>query len=355
PRVSGYHQCKMVLDEQILFNRDQSLLGMALWVGLSDEELRVEWKKQVEAQTKSLDRQDKNAGKKAVEVVLELGRSISHVDDNLAELDMKMATTNGIEALTEYNTQRYALWTTRKRLSECRVAAMNKLAVNEQNLEKHIGAAMAKHQGTISTYARKYNVMCKEMQSLITKGQAPKNVIAPLEIKLEGLFKMDIDHSIWHDLGFNEADMELELCKARILDILIKWGPQLRTIETAYDMLEVWGPAWEAEFDRRRALYTNSVTGKGKGKGKAVEVKGDNVEEGQREMTAEMFDDAAADNEDAYEGEEHDAEVIEIIEVGGELDGYMEKKDSLMIPSIPIESWLYPERGEVQPKRVRAS
>lgn len=73
----------MVLDEQILFNRDQSLLGMALWlvrkwvkavekkaelesnlkklredytVGLSDEELRAEWKKQVEAQTKPLDR-----------------------------------------------------------------------------------------------------------------------------------------------------------------------------------------------------------------------------------------------------------------------------------------------------------
>ncbi|THH19108.1 hypothetical protein EUX98_g8836 [Antrodiella citrinella] len=79
----------------------------------------------------------------------------------------------------------------------------------QQNLEKHIGAAMAKHQGTISMYARKYNVMCKEMQSLITKGQAPKNAIALLEIKLEGLFKMDIDHSIWHNLGFNDADVEV--------------------------------------------------------------------------------------------------------------------------------------------------
>lgn len=211
-----------------------------------------------------------------MDLVLGLGRSISDVDDNLAELDTKIATTNVIEALTEYNTQREALWTTRKRFSERRVVAMNKLGVEEladvkrfknskfytlrvnayalllrirqrmknrrfeldryersfrsavngtydalsplltiltshaeQNLGQHIGAAMAKRQGATAAYARKYNLLCKEMQALITKRKAPQNAIAPLEIKLEGLFKMDIDHSIWHDLGFNDTEVEV--------------------------------------------------------------------------------------------------------------------------------------------------
>ena len=42
------------------------------------------------------------------------------------------------------------------------------------------------------------------MQSLIRLRKALRNAIAPLPIKRDGLFDLDIDNSIWQDIRLND-------------------------------------------------------------------------------------------------------------------------------------------------------
>lgn len=72
----------------------------------------------------------------------------------------------------------------------------------------HIGAAMSRRQGSISKLARAYNAHCATLRGMIAKHVAPLNAVAPLEINVEGLFKLDVDHDIWQDLGFNDGSVE---------------------------------------------------------------------------------------------------------------------------------------------------
>lgn len=46
------------------------------------------------------------------------------------------------------------------------------------------------------------------MKALVKAGKAPPNVVVPREIKIEGLFKLDVDHDIWQDTGFEDYDEE---------------------------------------------------------------------------------------------------------------------------------------------------
>lgn len=44
------------------------------------------------------------------------------------------------------------------------------------------------------------------MRQLIAASKAPAGAVAPLEIQTKGLFRMDVDNSIWQNLGFEDSD-----------------------------------------------------------------------------------------------------------------------------------------------------
>ena len=52
--------------------------------------------------------------------------------------------------------------------------------------------------------AQTYNGLCKQMSDLVTQHRAPPFAIAPEPIKNEGLFKLDVDDSIWQDVGLGD-------------------------------------------------------------------------------------------------------------------------------------------------------
>lgn len=165
-----------MLDQQIIHNRNQSLFNLAFWlskkyaqakqkrskiraelanvrkggeVGLTDGELREEHRKQVVAQTKPLPRkheplshdlfadlgrpgQDKNAGKKAIEVVLEMERAIDKIADELAEVMKKVDLVDTIEGVAELETQRQGLFEMETRYRERIGRLMAQLGVQER-------------------------------------------------------------------------------------------------------------------------------------------------------------------------------------------------------------------------------
>ena len=59
---------------------------------------------------------------------------------------------------------------------------------------------------SITAAVHKYNGLVRTLKTLVAAGKAPPNAVVPREIKLEGLFKLDVDHDIWQDLGFEESE-----------------------------------------------------------------------------------------------------------------------------------------------------
>lgn len=53
--------------------------------------------------------------------------------------------------------------------------------------------------------ARDYNKLCEQMRELIHKKSAPCNAVAPKPIPLKGLFDLDVDDTIWEDVGLDES------------------------------------------------------------------------------------------------------------------------------------------------------
>ncbi|THH29461.1 hypothetical protein EUX98_g4727 [Antrodiella citrinella] len=455
-RVSGYHQRKMVLDEQILFNRSQSLTQLASWlvrkwgmaydkmtkvegqlrklrVGddtLSDEELRAEHAKQVVAQTKPLPRQQKNAGKEAVKQVMQFQRAIEAVGSQIKTLDAKMSAPNDLsnaisgEIMIELNASRAQLVVSLERYELRKLSVMSQLgaveqeelrqikmseyltchvnahalctriihrmrnrrfeldrlersyrtAVNEAHLEAHITQSMKSRQSTISNLVKRYNTLCDKMQDLIGKKKAPKNAVAPRQIKMEGLFKLDVDHDVWQDLGFGTFDdddiplwlssekvregirhvLELDRCREEVerlgwercalqewfmvewkaivraiettldenikfqlegrqntlLDLYLGWEGKLKRIHAAYTILDGWGPSWEEEHAREAVLLRSSW--------KAVSASRNTEEE---EVDLEKDDDAY------YDGEEGDAGLMQDVETSHEQSAFVEEND----------------------------
>lgn len=76
----------------------------------------------------------------------------------------------------------------------------------EQNLRSHISASLSRRQGTITSLVRRYNTLCEKMRRIVSKKDRPRGAVAPRPIKLEGLFKLDVDHDIWQEHGFGDVD-----------------------------------------------------------------------------------------------------------------------------------------------------
>jgi len=73
-------------------------------------------------------------------------------------------------------------------------------------LRKHSEQQLKRKEPGIQQLARKYNLLCEDLETLIEKGTAPRGAVSPHIIEREGLFKLDVDDDIWQDVGLYEDD-----------------------------------------------------------------------------------------------------------------------------------------------------
>ncbi|KDR80500.1 hypothetical protein GALMADRAFT_62166 [Galerina marginata CBS 339.88] len=232
--------------------------------GYTEEFLREQWDDQVAEQTKPLKRQSKNLANKEIEEILALTKSVENDKKELNKLDNMLVEgeyqdgldpTSAAESIEELNSRmkknKNAIAYKRGKLSvdgrmnlgklmgnEFLKVRMNALAVkqrirdrlrqrkfeienlerayrntmNHAKLQKHSEQSFKKKEPGIQTLARNYNKLCSELIKLISSNRAPRGAVAPLQIQLDGLFKLDVDDDIWQDIGLTDNnDNPLEI------------------------------------------------------------------------------------------------------------------------------------------------
>ncbi|KAJ7834308.1 hypothetical protein B0H13DRAFT_1653339 [Mycena leptocephala] len=224
--------------------------------------LHEQWQLQVIAQTKPLPRRSKNRGKKAVHGVMLLRAVVKTHRGQVQELRQKFL--DGVEnddphaALyqTELESVQEALAKAEASLrrkeealgvdehqeleqllnSEYMHLRMNARAlklrlrqrlrwrkfeldpvernlrrlVNDSKLHAHTASAVKRREPTIAKVASEYNKLCAQIEKLIKQGQAPPGSIAPFPIPPKGLWQLDVDDTIFQDVGLAEDDDDQE-------------------------------------------------------------------------------------------------------------------------------------------------
>ncbi|KAF9505160.1 hypothetical protein BS47DRAFT_1368276 [Hydnum rufescens UP504] len=76
----------------------------------------------------------------------------------------------------------------------------------DQKTWAHIEDAMHCCEPTITTLAKKYNAMLKQMVQLWATDPSVANAILPPTIILKTLFKLDVDDDTWHEIGLEDLE-----------------------------------------------------------------------------------------------------------------------------------------------------
>ncbi|TFK61658.1 hypothetical protein BDN72DRAFT_934724 [Pluteus cervinus] len=218
--------------------------------------LRAQWKAQVHAQTRPLPRRSKNQGKNAVEEVIRLRKAYDIQKKRTYEIEQQLSRQDAdgyIHALAAVDIQdaRKALkhiegqLRTKEHLLGVNQKAqlsqlindpyisfrMNALALktqlrdrlrarkfelnpiermgrkfthNTQKLHTHTDGSVRRRDPTIQQIARAYNKLCDEMNKLAQQKKALVGSICPVKVPLDRLFSLDVDDSIWQDIGLND-------------------------------------------------------------------------------------------------------------------------------------------------------
>jgi len=287
-RVSGYFNRIYAIDSQVKHLDVKSRLGLGRWLkrrwvntierkqearvildavyssGVTEDTLRVEWKKQISEQTKPLVKQSDQLAKVQIEMILVLYRNLESHNEERERYEIMLETgdyedgfaatdvQDALEELQEKITKHKRLILARKaklsvdgrlnltklldneflklrmralalkqrirdRLRQQKFELENlerayRKTVNHLKLEKHAQTQLKRKEPGIQSTAKKYNKLCSDLSKMIDKGKAPRGATAPLLIKLDGLFKLDVDDDIWQDIGLtDETDDILEI------------------------------------------------------------------------------------------------------------------------------------------------
>ncbi|KAJ7589414.1 hypothetical protein C8J56DRAFT_1076012 [Mycena floridula] len=259
-------------------------------IGLNEALLRQEWVDQVKHQTKALPRQSKNAGKLAINQILDLKDCLDGEQEDLHRLQT--------------------------------------LDIDEDDF--------------------------LDPAEEIAAANGRLNVVAPHELDKEGLFQLDVDNNIWDDIGLNDefqgvralpgwlADdnvhegirvmLELDRCseeRERLLEekenlkyfaclqadtlanMCVGWQKQLQIFEDNND--EDWGPSLRELMEARSWMYTAHAD-----KDVGVEHDDEDEEDQDIEMKGEMGENLDDYNDEA-EGDEF--EFLSEISYGLEIAG----------------------------------
>ncbi|KAL0564634.1 hypothetical protein V5O48_017411 [Marasmius crinis-equi] len=262
-RVCGYHQHLYALDTQIHHADKQSMLNLGSWLrtkwsnahgrlhkaentlnelGLEEAYLREQWEEQVSEQTQPQPRQNKNKGKNAVVEVLALRENrelLSQKVEDLEEVLLDLGTPDykRAEATLKLPSAREKLKSVEKRLRAKEILLgvaedqwaqhllnspflrhrMNALALKtrllarlrarkfeQQKIHFQISASLKRREPGIQTLARDYNSLITKMEDLKKRNRAPANAVLPEKIPMDQLFTLDVDDSIWQDIGLSD-------------------------------------------------------------------------------------------------------------------------------------------------------
>jgi hypothetical protein len=94
---------------------------------------------------------------------------------------------------------------------------------SEKKLLTHTESAVKKREPKISNLKNEYNKLCDAIAALIQRKRAPRGAIAPERISSDGLYKLDVDDTIWQDVGLDDGDDEDTvappwLCEEKVRD-----------------------------------------------------------------------------------------------------------------------------------------
>ncbi|KAF8197276.1 hypothetical protein K438DRAFT_1906137 [Mycena galopus ATCC 62051] len=214
--------------------------------------LREQWELQVKSQTKPLPRRTKNCGQQAVTAVVLLRAavktredeadqlrkkflvSVDTDDDNAALYQLELVAAEEALAKSKRNLQRkeaalgvteHADLQTLVKSEYIRVrrnARALKFRVRERlrarkfeldvveyaKLHAHTESAVKRREPTIARLASDYNKLCVELDKLIRSGKAPAGSMPPVQIPTKGLWQLDVDDTIFEDVGLDDPDGE---------------------------------------------------------------------------------------------------------------------------------------------------
>ncbi|KAG2115662.1 hypothetical protein BD769DRAFT_1363277 [Suillus cothurnatus] len=274
-RVSGSNQRLFILDTQIRHLDSKSLQGFGHWLHrhwihcqskkndaldrlhaleLDENMLRVEWKAQVDHQTRPTPRQSRNKAAEVITIILALEKTLQTQEASIRELEMQLHAVC-VPNIGEVNLQ---LVDTRSRykktadtLRRHRAALGTEDKVNLEKMKKDIyltvrlnaraiktrirdrlrqrkfelerlersyratvNAECKLHANTQHSIKRRepgilklittYNGLCSQLQSLIQQRRAPPSAVPPHIIPRDGIFQLDVDDDIWQDVGLDD-------------------------------------------------------------------------------------------------------------------------------------------------------
>ncbi|KAJ3779908.1 hypothetical protein GGU10DRAFT_381540 [Lentinula aff. detonsa] len=267
-RVCGHHICLYTLDSQIQHADSESLGGFGTWLarkwkhaktkwegGQKDvlwsmwepQVLREQWESQKHAATRPLP-----SAKTAIEEALIKNLENIIIDGaselyEIAEAEMELPNLQerldkvhkhlvskeralGVEGKSQYNhlasspfiTDRMNACALKVRLRQ-RLQARKferdrlertfrqQLNTSEWKLHNHTEDSVKRCNHGIQSLAQQYNKLCEQMVNRISLGRAPANAIAPRPIPTKELFSLDVDDSIWDDIGLNDSEQTTDL------------------------------------------------------------------------------------------------------------------------------------------------
>ncbi|KAJ7697062.1 hypothetical protein B0H14DRAFT_2418321 [Mycena olivaceomarginata] len=228
--------------------------------GHSKEFLKAQWKEQVKAQTKPAPRRSKTRGEKAVATVIELRNTTKAQkvelkdceaalcaatddgdDDALA--DAKMARDNaramllktqdrlrrneaalGVDEkvqLQKHTKSKFFQLRFDARVKKIRLRNLlrarkfeweraerssRRQQASEHKLRSHTEAAIKRRQPKINNLVREYNKICDAIGDEIRGRRAPARTIPPERIDMRTLYALDVDDSIWQDVGLEDDE-----------------------------------------------------------------------------------------------------------------------------------------------------
>ncbi|KAJ6630057.1 hypothetical protein B0H10DRAFT_2172881 [Mycena sp. CBHHK59/15] len=257
-RISRYHNRLYILDAQIEHAQEASLFRLAEWIhrhyrhsvqkradatealqkcGKPKTLLREQWKMQVIAQTRPLPRRSKTRGQQAVNAVMLLRAAVKTRQGQVRELRQRfldavqqdhpdaamrraeyLATQQALqkaEGTLEYMQLRMNARALKLRLREQLRARKFEMDVverayrrllNDAKLRAHTESAVKRREPTIAKLVTEYNKLCAQMAKLICDRKAPSGSMAPLPIPPKGLWQLDVDDTIFQDVGLDDRD-----------------------------------------------------------------------------------------------------------------------------------------------------
>ncbi|KAJ3733669.1 hypothetical protein DFJ43DRAFT_994490 [Lentinula guzmanii] len=233
-----------------------------LWSMWEPQVLREQWESQKHAATRPLPRKSRSAAKTAIEEALRLRKARDTLRDSIknleniiidgasepyeiAEAEMELPNLRerldkvhkhlvskeralGVEGKSQYNhlasspfiTDRMNARALKVRLRQRlqarkferdRLERTFRRQLNKRKLHNHTEDSVKRRNHGIQSLAQQYNKLCEQMVNRISLGRAPANAIAPRPIPTKELFSLDVDDSIWDDIGLDDSEQTTDL------------------------------------------------------------------------------------------------------------------------------------------------